>query len=235
MRQAIVFDGDDTLWHTEWLYDDARQHARKVVEAAGLDGEAWEHLEREIDVKNVALFGHSVNRFPTSCVQAYEALSHTQDRAADPSVSAAISTVASVVFDQKAPLVADARETLMRLASNGVRLALLTKGDRSLQQRRIDESGLAPLFDLIDIVDEKTPEAITSVIQRLGVDASAALSVGNSVRSDVLPSLVAGVQPVWIDAHVWEYEQAHDGVPEQGVIEVQHLSDVLAIASNAGE
>jgi putative hydrolase of the HAD superfamily len=53
MKRAIVFDGDDTLWHTEWLYDDARQQAREVVEAAGLDGARWEELERRTDVKNV--------------------------------------------------------------------------------------------------------------------------------------------------------------------------------------
>ena len=37
--QAIVFDGDDTLWETEALYDDARRRAREIVAATGLDGE----------------------------------------------------------------------------------------------------------------------------------------------------------------------------------------------------
>lgn len=45
---GIVFDGDDTLWSTESLYDEARANARRVVAEAGLDDAAWEKLERRI-------------------------------------------------------------------------------------------------------------------------------------------------------------------------------------------
>ena len=62
---GIVFDGDDTLWNTERLYDAARAKARHVVEKAGLDGARWEELERRIDVENVAHLGFSTERFPT--------------------------------------------------------------------------------------------------------------------------------------------------------------------------
>lgn len=74
MQRAIIFDGDDTLWHTERLYDDARQRARSIVEASGLDGQKWEKLERQIDVTNVERLGHSIERFPASCIEAYELL-----------------------------------------------------------------------------------------------------------------------------------------------------------------
>ena len=43
-----MFDGDDTLWSTESLYDEARANARRVVAEAGLDDAAWEKLERRI-------------------------------------------------------------------------------------------------------------------------------------------------------------------------------------------
>ncbi len=85
------------------------------------------------------------------------------------------------------------------------------------------------MFDVIEIVDEKTPEALASVIERLGVTASDALSVGNSVRSDILPSLAAGVQPIWIDAHVWEYERDHEVVPTEAVIEIKNLTQLLSV------
>ncbi|PYR76138.1 MAG: hypothetical protein DMF87_18855, partial [Acidobacteria bacterium] len=62
----VVFDGDDTLWTTEPLYDEARQRARREVAAAGVDGAEWERLERATDVKNVTVMGFSVERFPTS-------------------------------------------------------------------------------------------------------------------------------------------------------------------------
>jgi phosphoglycolate phosphatase-like HAD superfamily hydrolase len=67
--QGIVFDGDDTLWWTEPLYDEARQAARAIVEQGGLDGAAWDALQRQLDVENVARLGYTRNRFPTSCAR----------------------------------------------------------------------------------------------------------------------------------------------------------------------
>src|SRR5207253_2745254 len=102
----------------------------------------------------------------------------------------------------------------------GFRLALLTKGDPRLQRRRLDQSGLARLFDVVEIVDQKTPESIAAILDRLEVEPDHAVSVGNSVRSDVLPSLAAGVRPVWIDAHVWEYERADEGPTDERVVQM---------------
>src|SRR4051812_19023858 len=69
--RGVIFDGDDTLWLTESLYDEARRRAREVVERAGIDGSEWERIQRERDISNVELFGHNAERFPTSCVEAF--------------------------------------------------------------------------------------------------------------------------------------------------------------------
>jgi FMN phosphatase YigB (HAD superfamily) len=69
---------------------------------------------------------------------------------------------------------------------------------------------------------------IESVLERLEVPAEAAIRVGNSLRSDVLPSLAAGVKAIWIDAHVWEHEREHDAVPEGQVLEIERLDLVPA-------
>jgi putative hydrolase of the HAD superfamily len=229
MERAIVFDGDDTLWHTEWLYDDARRQARQVAEAAGLDGAKWEEFERQIDVINVERLGHSVERFPTSCMEAYESLAEAAGLGVDAAMREQVGAAARTVFTRRAPLVTSARETLAVLRARGYRLALLTKGDPALQRRRIDESGLAPLFDSVEIVERKTPEVIHALLGRLGVEPTAAFSVGNSIRSDVLPALAAGVQPIWIDAHVWEYEREHNGLADERVIEVEDLGRLLQV------
>jgi putative hydrolase of the HAD superfamily len=230
VSQAIVFDGDDTLWRTEPLYDDARQRARGVVEGAGLDGSEWETLERRLDVENVARLGHGVTRFPTSCVEAYEQLCSEQGRPIAPDVSEQIWDAASTAFTEPAPLVPGARNVLEALRWRGLRLALLTKGDPELQRRRIEQSGLVDLFDVVEVVEEKTPAAYQHVLSELGVPASAALGVGNSVRSDVLPSLAAGVQPIWIDAYVWEYERS-EGELDPRVIAISDLADLLEVAT----
>ncbi len=227
--RALVFDGDDTLWHTEWLYDAARRRARGIVERAGLDGDLWEARERLIDVANVARFGHAAERFPTSCAEAYEEACVAAGLPIDEDVRKAVVSAAGEVFERRAPLVEGVEETLVALRGRGFLLGLLTKGDLDVQRWRVEHSGLEHLFDRVEIVEEKTPESILALFEHLGADAATGYAIGNSVRSDVLPSLAAGVTPIWIDAHVWEYEREHGGVPLQGVIKKEDLRDLLKI------
>jgi putative hydrolase of the HAD superfamily len=228
---GVIFDGDDTLWSSERLYDDARSRARLIVEESGLDGAQWEERERLIDVENVAKFKYSIERFPTSCVQAYEELCRAKRRPVDKQIAAQIRTTARSVFEREPPLVAGARDTLTLLRLQGARLALLTKGDYELQSRRIERSGLRGFFHVIKIVPEKSPEIIREVVAALGVDTSSTWMVGNSMRSDVFPAMSAGLRAVRIPAHVWEHERSHDHLTIGGVITTSHLTDVPALIS----
>jgi len=226
---GVIFDGDDTLWSTEQLYDEARAQARLIVEEIGLDGEHWEERERSIDVQNVARFGYSMERFPSSCVEAYIELCLDTGRAVDDPTAEHIRDAARSVFKRDPPLVSGARETLMSLRASAVRLALLTKGDYELQERRIKHSGLRELFDVIQIVSEKSSAVIRGVVAALGVDVSSAWMVGNSMRSDVIPAIEAGLRAIWIPAHVWEHERAYDHVVVEEAITASRLSDVVSI------
>jgi putative hydrolase of the HAD superfamily len=223
---GVVFDGDDTLWKTEQLYDNARLRARDVVAGAGLDAVKWEELERRLDVQNVAILGYGTERFPTSCVQAYEELCRSESRMPDPFVAEQIRQAARSVFECNPPIMPDARETLTFLRRWGARLGLLTKGDYEIQCRRIAHSGLSDLFDVIQIVSEKTPETLQEMVTSLGVDVESAWMVGNSVRSDVLPAIAAGLRAVWIDAHVWEHERTHDHLVDDRVITLSSLAEI---------
>jgi putative hydrolase of the HAD superfamily len=230
VARAIVFDGDDTLWRTEPLYDQARQRAREVVESVGLAGAEWEKRERQLDVENVAHLGYSTLRFPASCVEAYEQLCAEAGSQPNPEVAQAVDLAARTAFDEPAPLMPYARETLESLRDRGFQLILLTKGDPGLQRQRVEQSGLGPMFDVIEIVDAKTPDAFASVLAKAQIAPEDALSVGNSIPSDVLPSLAAGVQPVWIDAHVWEHEHP-PGEIDGRVLKVFDLADLLGLLS----
>jgi len=70
-RGLVVFDGDDTLWFVEPLYDDARARAAVIVAEAGLDAARWKSLQRRIDLLAVRRYGVTAQRFPQSCVKAY--------------------------------------------------------------------------------------------------------------------------------------------------------------------
>jgi putative hydrolase of the HAD superfamily len=133
------------------------------------------------------------------------------------------------VFELDPPLVSGARETLTFLRASGARLALLTKGDPALQSRRIERSGLREFFDVIQIVPEKSPAVIRDVVAALGVDVGSAWMVGNSMRSDLLPAIDAGLRALQIPAHVWEYERTCDHFAADRVITTSHLADIPAL------
>jgi putative hydrolase of the HAD superfamily len=223
-----VFDGDDTLWFVEPLYDRAREAAAAVVAGAGLDPQLWEAHERAIDVANVEIFGVSPDRFPTSCVQAYETLARESDRAADPLVAKKIRAAAEGVFEMVAPSHPAARDVVALLRQHGVAV-LLTKGDDLVQRRRIEEATLTDAFDEIRVVAEKTDESFTSVLSDHGVTASDAWSIGNSLRSDINPALRVGMHAIWVDAHVWEYERAETEVSGGDVRIARDLAEVPGI------
>jgi putative hydrolase of the HAD superfamily len=228
MKRLVIFDGDDTLWLSEPLYDQARQSARELVEAAGLDGSQWEELERTIDVANVPRLGFSAKRFPTSCVEAYEQLVGQHSLVLDEGLRKAIWDIAASVVTTPAPLVPSAPEVLETLATRAT-LVLLTQGDPRVQQMRVSHSNLWDYFEAIHAVLRKTSENFSDLLRRFDVPAEHAWSVGNSLPSDINPALSLGMNAVWIPTHVWEYEK-RETVPASGLMTMaRSLADVPSI------
>lgn len=213
---ALIFDGDDTLWSTEPLYDSARANARALVKLAGLDGEEWEAIERKIDVERVLTHGFAKNRFPESCVRAYEELAARHGRPPEPDLAGQIRRAGEQVFMQRPALISGSARVLQRLTACGFPLALVTKGDPEVQRRRISQSRLSKYFQTIEIVPEKTPDVIRRTVVSMGAEPSASWMIGNSIPSDIIPALEAGLKAIWVNAHVWEYERvdefSHDRV-----------------------
>lgn len=221
----VVFDGDDTPWWAEPLYDEARLRAADVVARAGLDPLAWEQLERRLDVENVQRFGLSAERFPTSCADAYRKLARQQGCPIDEAVAEEVRVTAATVFETQAPVVGGA-ETVLTELGHVATLALLTKGDEQVQHTRVADSGLGRHFALIEIVDHKDESSFAGVLDQLGVHPSRAWSVGNSLHSDILPAIAIGMCAAWIDAHVWEHERHHEPTVHDRIWECSRLAEL---------
>jgi putative hydrolase of the HAD superfamily len=206
MTTLVIWDGDDTLWFVEQLYDEARTAVASIVAALGLDPARWEQLQLAIDVGNVASMGLSQERFPTSCVQALEAVAHESGDSLPTETCQHVRDAAAQVFDRVAPLAEGVNEVLERVSTQ-TQMVLLTKGDVAVQTKRIADSGLARYFRSAHIVPEKDPSTYSAVAAMAGVPTEECWSVGNSLPSDVNAALEAGMSAIWIDAHVWEHER----------------------------
>lgn len=227
MRQLLVFDGDDTLWDVEFLYDNARAEAASIVAGTGLDSRRWQRLQEYMDVENVAQFGLSALRFPISCVQAYEALAAETGARAYASIQVRITAAAEQVFDSVAPVSQGAVDVLAEL-SREYTLALLTQGDSIVQRRRVADSGLDVFFKLVRIPPLKTSESFKDVLSVIRAKPQDACSIGNSLPSDINPALALGMSAVWVASDVWEYELRETSAIQGPLLAVEDLPGVPA-------
>lgn len=234
VRQGvIVFDGDDTLWETEPLYDAARDHAAQVVAILGLDPERFSEIQKQIDIENIAAFGLSQKRFPFSSVKALEILAEDEGVEVGESEKMAVYEASASVFSSESPLVPSARAVLQEVVKTH-EIALLTKGDEDVQMRRLNQSGLEEFFTLVSIVKEKDEAAFTEVLEKMEASAAESWSVGNSLKSDIIPACNIGMRTIWIDSHVWEHERPPDikveDIPEMlQASELNQVPDLISV------
>ena len=96
MTINIIFDADDTLWYTEFLYDEARARFAKLLSERGLgDPTEISELSRTIDDDNFSAYRFSRRRFPTSLHETYENLCFELEIASDPELVKEIKKICS--------------------------------------------------------------------------------------------------------------------------------------------
>jgi putative hydrolase of the HAD superfamily len=230
----LIFDGDDTLWATEPLYDRARTGASKIAETVGIDPVQFERVQREIDARNVLTMGLSALRFPTSSVDALRKLAEESDTPLDPSLVRRVYAASEAVFEACAPLLPNAAAVLSQLRGSYA-LALCTKGDEWVQNRRIDDSGLRGYFDVVAVVPTKDAGTFRALLQQFEEAPNSSVSIGNSMPSDIAPALELGMHAIWIDAHVWSHERrAYDAPVESPLLHIaRDLAEIPAILARA--
>jgi putative hydrolase of the HAD superfamily len=232
-RTLVVFDGDDTLWATETLYDHARQRIRNMLSAVGIDGARWELVERKIDLERVATRGFAWHRFPRSCLLAFQEIEPRATRATRWPIEFAICLVALRVYFERPSLMPDVKEVLQE-ASRSCDLVLLTKGEPWVQHRRIRQSGLRRYFKRCVVVRDKTPETFSAIAGHPN-GRRLAISVGNSLASDIEPALSAGFVGAHVDGYMWEHERRQPKVGAPCAVTVLNLRAALEAIGRISE
>lgn len=212
----IGFDGDDTLWHNERDYVEARERFGHVIGRAGVQVSP-DSLTEAIDqteLSNIRFYGYGVSSFVLSLIETSIRLS--EGRITGEGIAELIAIGKSMLTSQ-VDLFEGAREALEALAPD-YPLVLITKGDLLHQRSKLDRSGLAAHFRHVEVVSHKTPEVYRDILDRHGVAPSRFLMVGNSPRSDILPVLELGGAAVHVPAALsWSHEEdempAGDGTP----------------------
>jgi putative hydrolase of the HAD superfamily len=122
---------------------------------------------------------------------------------------------------------ADTLATLTALRSRGKKLALVTNGQRRVQEGTVDALGIGDLFDALLIsevegVRKPDREMFWRAAARLGVEPAACCHVGDHPTVDVQGALNAGLGAIWKRTAYWP-------PPASPVPSIERLSEVLPL------
>lgn len=223
----IAFDGDDTLWHNERSYREARERFSRLLAASGveLSDEEIEERVSATELANIEYFGYGVSSFVLSLIET--AIHLTAGRVTGAGLHDLIH-LAKHMLSERVELFPGVHGALSEIART-YPIVLITKGDLLHQTSKLDRSGLRPFFKYVEVVSHKTPAVYSEILSRHGVEPSRFLMVGNSLRSDVLPVLDIGATAVYVPAALsWAHE--HADVPDAWSDRVFELPTLEAVA-----
>ncbi|MCB1385904.1 MAG: HAD family hydrolase [Nitratireductor sp.] len=223
--KTIAFDADDTLWHNERQFQMTQHHFKLLL----ADHAEPDHLAERIveaERRNIRHFGYGVKSFTLSLIET--AIEVTGGKVPAATIQQIVDAGRDMLA-QPVELFAGVHETLEALTGR-YHLAVITKGDLFDQERKVAQSGLGDLFDTVEIVSEKTAGTYQRIFGALEGGVDAAMMVGNSLKSDVLPALEAGAWGIYVPHELtWELEHAAEPEGAARYRRIEALSGLMKI------
>lgn len=207
-KGVIIFDGDDTLWRTQELYDSAKAQFVKFMRKQGIFKNNIIQLLDELDAKRVEIAKFSKTRFFESMLITYAIFCGEHNKNWDISIESKIRQLGHSVF---APvrLYDDSMPTLKMLYKY-FNLILFTSGDGKIQREKIDSLGkkFKAFFSEVYIPKIKNEKELKKIIDDLNISIKKVWVVGNSIKSDINPALSLGLKTILIPQGIWKYEES---------------------------
>lgn len=227
---AIGLDADDTLWHNERFFRMTHDRFADLLADHADTADLMARLEAA-ERRNLGHYGFGIKGFVLSMIET--ALEVTDGRVPG-RVIAELMAAGREMLAHPIELLPGVADAVARLAADH-RLILITKGDLLDQERKLAQSGLGERFHAVEVLSDKTPATYAAVFARQGVAADAALMVGNSLRSDVLPVIHLGGWGVHVPHDLtWGYERAEAPVGHPRFHTLPHLGVLPDLIATLG-
>jgi putative hydrolase of the HAD superfamily len=233
LTRWVIFDADNTLWNVESLYDESRLLFCAYVEQLLSNQSSWrgdpgavEMSQRKRDLELQETLGYSAGRFAKSFEDTLTLLipSCSSDQVRH------VRNLAAEVFERNAAPFDGLKATIDRLGQD-YNLGIITAGEQWVQERRLATFKLRERFSRCIIVERKTQEVFENFCSSENVDRSRSWVVGDSVRSDIIPAVKAGLRAIHFESPNWAHESA-DRPP--GVQAARTMQEVSAIILSSG-
>lgn len=230
---VLGLDADDTLWENEARFHEVEGRFRDLMEPWA-DGTTTDSALLATERANIARHGYGVKGFVLSMI--VTAVELSEGRVEGRWIGDIVSW-GHEMLDHPVQLLDGVTDALDRLGTTH-RLLVITKGDLNDQMGKVSRSGLADRFWRVEVVAEKDEASYAAVLDRHGVEPSAFVMVGNSVKSDVLPVLGIGGRAIHVPhTTTWALEEPDPvAVAAAEFPTVDRLADVadLLVAWSAG-
>ncbi|MHB8383625.1 MAG: HAD family hydrolase [Candidatus Binataceae bacterium] len=202
----LIFDADDTLWDSNIHFLEAfAEFAAAAAESSpGIGRKFVADAVRRAELKLIATHGYGRRPYVLALHEAANDLSANGGAGA---LHDAIERIGERLCARDCPLLPDVAETIATL-SQRCRLVLFTKGQRDEQMLKLAQSGLQRHFSRVETPREKDVDAYRRLILDAELHPENTWMIGNSPRSDINPSVRAGLRAVFIPhPHTWELEE----------------------------
>lgn len=234
--KAIMFDLDDTLIKSAKTYDRALEFAARFLsEKYKLDHAKFIEKVKEkhfIVSKNFPTVHTRHSRILVFRMALDEMIHDKYDLSVLPEVE----DMYWSYFLKNIELFDHVKETLAKLRSIGIKLAIVSDGDLSLRLQKAKVAGVLEYMEELvaseEVIFEKPFSAIfTLALSRLHVDPKNALMVGNDYKNDIRGAQLVGVRGVLFDPLVDSNAINQDGtiVPDYTIKDIAELLDIVGI------
>jgi len=224
--RIVALDGDDTLWENEVNFVTSTGKFRELLlRHVDMPADAVDARLLATERRNLSVFGYGIKGFILSMVETAIEVTDGRIPAAD---IQEILTFGRAMLDHPMQLLDGAAEVIGTLRDQGYGVWLITKGDLFDQESKIARSGLADLFDAVEIVSEKDAATYRRLLDKRGVAPAVFAMAGNSMRSDVLPVAAIGAHAFHIPHPLtWAHEKVAAD-PDARFTELPALRDLPA-------
>lgn len=233
--RAFLFDFGDTLIDEDIFLGAAADAAvRAVLSHYGLGGATSDYLSAYHSTMQEAWrsYGHLPAREKEVRVRHEGLRAFIAGLGCDPSEASIDRAFAALVkaASLSPSLFPRARETLLGLKANGMRLGILSNGLAAYTWGSLYHHRLAELFEVVFIsedagIEKPDPSYFARAANALGVSATETVMVGNRLYEDVFGAKRSGMRAIWIDRKKpipqWEV------VPDYAIHEIGDISTVM--------
>ena len=229
--QLLIFDLDDTLIDTSAIFYAARESFVAFMSEKGAAEKQTRKVLAQVEDQNLARFGYVSERSIVSMRETYELLAQKGKLSPSSNDLRRIATIGGKGLYAMPRLLPYAKR-LLAWCESRFRLAVITRGSTALQYAKLSTLGNQHRFAMVRVVNLKTPDVFSEVAKALRVRADRCVSIGDSMRFDILTALEARMHAIHVvypnPTIQWEHDKA-TGVDHPRLDEVPNLRSVRGL------